>query len=310
MTIDEERFAASLHDLADREAPATSAATQVVRRAQRARRLRTALVSTTAVAVVGVLGVVATAVAGVGGGPSGGSGAGGLPAANATRTTEAQPASPALRLVAAAKATSQTSFAFTAKVHVLDDDRGKKSSHDSTYVGAFDPRLQQGFIRNPKAKWGELRIVDGFLYQNKADFWIKRNGLDVLVYLVDAGSVGLLNPMVTADFMEQMTVIQKEGEVASLGTSGSGDATVERYAFSATIHPTDSDEPKSVPISGTAEVNLKSGLISKIAYESTFEWRPDDDPKSAYFRAHYTAEWIYSDFGLAVNVEIPANIRH
>ncbi|MEV6965019.1 hypothetical protein AB0M47_07865 [Hamadaea sp. NPDC051192] len=307
MTIDEDQFAASLRELADREGSASSAATQVVRRANRARRVRTALVSTTTLAVVGLVGVAASVVTGVGGGASGGSGAGGLPAA-----TGVQPASAGFRLAAAGRATSQTSFAFAAHVRQDNDDRGKKSSYERGYVGAFDPRGPEGYVRDTKSAEGEVRVVDGYVYQNKADSWLKRkpSGLDILTYLVDAGTVEILNPMATTDFAEQMATIEQAGTVTSLGRSGSGDSAVERYAFSATIHPTDPDEPKSIPVTGTAEVNLKSGLISKIAYESTYEWRPDNDPKSAYFRVRYTAEWVYSDFGLVVDVEIPANVRH
>jgi hypothetical protein len=304
MTINEEQLSMALHDLVDQEGSAITSAEQVLNRASRAKRGRTALVTT---AALGILGVTAAAVVGVGGLAPGGAGQGRV--GDTSVGTEARAGTPALRLAAAAQATVQTSFAFTATVRdeevVLSNNINRHISRSFGYTGAFDPRGPKGYLQNVKGPGiDDQRLIGGVLYRQMKGGWSKGHQSKVDAFLMDGGLPDTLNPTSTVDFMAQMNTIKDQGTVTSLGTSGSGDAAVERYSFSFTAYPTDGDKPQSILVSGTIEVGVKSGMIGKISYESTLNW------PSGIAKDHYAAEWVYTNYGMDVKVEIPTGLVH
>jgi hypothetical protein len=309
MSINEEVFSRALRELADHDPLGTAPAARVISRGRRARRGRTALALTAAAVVVGAAATSALGV-GVGGGvgPTGmGENRDGTrPAATATADT------PELRLVAAARATAQTSFRF--QVHTSDDslEGSKRMKLERSYDGAFDPHGPKGYV-NAHEPGQDQRLIGQDRYVSRHGLgippsaWRKVPNDDARGLFVDGGPSGLTGLSSTIDPAAQIDALKQRGTITPVGKSGSGPAAVERYAFTYTWEPHSTDLPTRVPVSGTIEVNAAAGMISKISYGLLADL-------TSHFvdmvvKDTMVVTWTYSDYGLAVDVPVPPTIE-
>lgn len=304
MTIDEERFAVALRELAEQE-PLTAAPTvQVLGRAHRARRMRATVAATASLTVVAVATVAVVSLGGTGGGAGGSPGATAAASAPAQNTpaqnTPAQ-STPALRLVAAVEASAQTSFRFTATTTSKIREFGKhRTTAPRKITGAYDPDGPKGY-----ARYGEVEQVvvgkQGYLVPQDGAGWSKPFRTNGQGLGIGPDQIGLIDPLATVDFVKQFAALKKAGQVKPAGTSGSGESAVERYSFRFTWEPGDPDQPKAIPVAGTIDVGVRSKLVTSMTYDYTLTY--PEGPGDARF--DYTVRWDYSDYGVKVDVKLP-----
>ncbi|MEH1167024.1 hypothetical protein V6V47_16735 [Micromonospora sp. CPCC 205539] len=302
MTIDGRDLSMALRDLADAEPPNEAPTADLIMRGQRARRSRTVATTGGALALLGVVAVAAVGLAGPGGDPG---------------TTSAQPGSttaaavtPELRLVAAAQASAQSSFRFRVSTSRNWVDRGKPGSAKESFEGEFDPNGPTGRVtRQAKGRIiSEERIVGGDLYISKGDRF-RHLGQPAIFRNLTHIYVPFADPATTVNPASQLDALRSVGTVTALGTAGSGESAVERYSFSYVSMPTDADRPKTVPGEGIIEIGVKSQKVSKISFITIIEYPNHDGGDQPSWHEEMEVTWLYSDYGLDVDVQVPPVAR-
>ncbi|MEV4759810.1 hypothetical protein AB0J86_32595 [Micromonospora sp. NPDC049559] len=303
MNVDEEQLGTALRELAGREPSPAAPTAHLISRGQRAKRTRAATRTTAALGVVGLVAAAAVGFGGIGPGGGGGGNSGTTPRAGGTASAEAS--SPQFRLAAAAEASAQTSFSFQVTVHNESEDGAKRSSSTRSYEGAFDPNGPKGYLRfrNPPATGLEQRLVGTDLYIHRLSKWMKFENRSLEI---DGGYLLSTNPTSTVNPASQLDALKSLGTVTALGASGSGAEAVERYAFSYDVKPSDADEPDRIPASGVIEINAQSRLISKISYQTTYDFSRH---VTQHYVDKYTVTWVYSNYGAPVDVPVPPVIN-
>jgi hypothetical protein len=291
MTIDKDDFAVALRDLADRDPVTAPPTAQVVDRARRARRGRTVAMTAAALAVV-------TMAGGIGVGLNRGGPAATTATAPTTAAASAPAETPALQLVAAVQASAQTSFRFEVDITGKSVEFGKsKVSRPQHITGAFDPRTPKGIaIRGG----GDSRLIgtDLYLQKGKPGPWFKRTDGDSLGLTSVLGTIGLLNPLETVDFVKQFEALKDAGKVTRTSPT--------TYTFRFTWTTRNEDLPAVVPVAGTIEIDAKSRLVKTMSYDYTYAY--PQGPADARF--DYKVRWNYSDYGLPVDVPVPSLAPH
>jgi hypothetical protein len=194
-------------------------------------------------------------------------------------------------LVAAVRASAQTSFRFTITTGGRSVEFGKeKTMRDAVYTGAFDPRVPKGYLTPARIKTAQ-RLIGKDLYMQKGDKWFKTSPSTGL-RLEDTENTGPLNPLAT-DFVDQFASLKEAGTVTRTG------ATSYRFAF--TWKPGDPDRPDTIPVSGTIELDAKSRLVTSMSYDYMLAY-PKGEADAKFY---YSVRWAYSDYGSPVDVQVP-----
>ncbi|MEU5941578.1 hypothetical protein ABZ807_20865 [Micromonospora sp. NPDC047548] len=303
MNIDERDLSMALRDLADAQPPNEAPTADLITRGRRARRSRTVATTGGALALLGIVAVATVGLVGPGGDPASTSAQPGPAAAAVT---------PELRLVAAAQATAKSSFRFRVSTSRNWVDVGKTGSAKESFEGEFDPNGPTGRVtkefkgRIPPN--GEERIVDGDLYRPKGGRW-RNYGKPAIFRSLDDIYVPFADPATTVNPASQLEALRSVGTVTALGTAGSGESAVERYAFSYVSTPSDPDRPKRVPGKGIIEIGVKSQKITKISFNTTIEYPNYHGGDQPSYHEEIEVTWLYSDYGLDVDVKVPPVAR-
>ena len=277
MTIDENEFAVALRDLADQDPVTAPPTAQLLGRARRARRGRTTALTAAALAVVTM----------AGGGLAVGLDRRG-PATTASATAAAaspEADSPAFQLVAAVQASAKTSFRFTMTAGE------KKIAGPPQITGAYDPRVPKGYSIGAN-KVVEERLIGKDFYLRKGKGWTKFRATPGLVLAGDLTNTGPLNPLATVDFVKQIDTLKKAGTVKKTGPTS--------YSFSYSWKPGDIDKPAVIPISGTVQIDAKSGLVTSMAYTFTLAYKEVEVGTTSV-----AVRWTYTGYGKPVDVQVP-----
>ncbi|MGS2618665.1 hypothetical protein ACVCAH_29665 [Micromonospora sp. LZ34] len=302
MNIDERDLSIALRDLADAQPPNEAPTADLITRGRRARRSRTVAITGGALAL---LGVVAVATVGL-------IGPGGDPASTAAQPGPAAAVSPELRLAAAAQATAKSSFRFRVSTSRNWVDVGKPGSAKESFEGEFDPNGPTGRVtRTSKGRvWpdGEERIVDGDLYRSKGGRW-RNYGKPAIFRSLHHIYVPFADPATTVNPASQLEALRSVGTVTALGTAGSGESAVERYAFSYVSTPSDADLPKKIPGEGFIEIGVNSQKITKISFSTTIEYPNHHGGDQPSYHEEMEVTWLYWDYGLDVDVQVPPVAR-
>ncbi|MBQ0895176.1 hypothetical protein KBX37_19055 [Micromonospora sp. U56] len=303
MSTDERDLSMALRDLADAQPPNEPPTDDLINRGQRARRSRTVATTGGALALFGVVAAATVGLVGPGGDPA---------------STAAQPGptaaavTPELRLAAAAQATAKSSFRFRVSTSRNWVDVGKPGSAKESFEGEFDPNGPTGRVTRPVkgrlAQDGEERIVDGDLYRSKGGRW-RNYGQPAIFRSLHHIYVPFADPATTVNPASQLEALRSVGTVTALGTAGSGESAVERYSFSYVSTPSDADLPKKIPGKGIIEIGVKSQKVSKISFSTTIEYPNHHGGDQPSYHEEMEVTWLYSDYGLDVDVPIPPVAR-
>lgn len=234
--MDQNEISGALRELAGEGTPAP--VDQLLRRGQQARRRRSVGVSAAALGVVAALGVGAVGV--------------GAWSSPDDRTAVVQAAD--LRLAAAAEATAQSTFGLRVTI--------QSQARSWVREGGYDPVKRAGFLRwtdnfgNPL----EQRVIGDDTYlmatvDGKRNQWRKMTGGSGFP-MVNLGEDGA--PSLSVDPSEVLSALRDNGTVRDLGRSGG----VQRYSFTFSGKTTNNRT-----VSGTVEVGVDSGKVSKVSYQ-------------------------------------------
>lgn len=299
MNIDERDLSMALRDLADAQPPNEPPTADLITRGRRARRSRTVATTGGALALLGIVAVAAVGVVDPGGDPAGTAAQPGPTAAAVT---------PELRLAAAAQATAKSSFRFRVSTSRNWVDVGKPGSGKEFFEGEFDPNGPTGRVtktsKGPVGPDWEERIIEGERYFPTGGKW-SNFGKEASFRILNHIYVPFADPATTVNPASQLEALRSVGTVTALGTTGSGESAVERYAFSYVSTPSDADRPKKIPGKGIIEIGVTSQKVTKISFTTVIEYPNHDGGDQPSYHEEMEVTWLYSDYGLDVDVPVP-----